>query len=286
MAGSSDDPESRRWSVASRLEFATNRLYWDGTLGRDDLMGRFGLSPAQATADLSRLRADLGGGVVYDVSRRAYVSTEMFAEPPLDAARLLGELRLIAEGVEGGQAGTLASPPPMEIAGGVARSVDSPVLRHVLWAIRDQRAIEASYVSFQRPEVERRKLSPHALVYDGFRWHVRAHDSGDGRFKDFLPSRLSQTALAGPAAASADDDHDWREMVGLRVAPHPGLTEHQKAVVEQDYGMTSGVLDLEVRRAIVSYARRRLGLVEGHERRPPSEQQIVLVQLYSCPREN
>ena len=62
----------------------------------------------------------------------------------------------------------------------------------------------------------------------------------------------------------------------LSIIPHPGLTLHQKAVVMRDYGMTAGRLDLTVREAVAFYARKRLGLIEGHADRPPYEQQIVL----------
>lgn len=265
-----------KWSVTQRLEFAANRLFWDGTLQRDDLISRFGLSPAQATADIARLRQRLGAGIVYDPSRRAYVPTDATPPPPTDAARLLSEIRLIGEGIIDPAAGLLAHPPPIETVAVLARAVTPETLRQVIWAIRDRRAIEADYVSFQRPEVTRRLLSPHALVFDGFRWHARAHDAGDGCFKDFLLSRLSEPGLCGDATAEAEQDTAWHTRRLLRIVPHPGLTEHQKRVVMLDYGMEDGGLDLEVREAVVFYVRRRLGLVEGHEHRPAHEQHIVL----------
>ncbi len=158
------NPEQGRWSVTRRLAFAADRLFWDGSLQREDLIRRFGLSPAQATADIARLREELGVGIVYDVSRRAYVPTDAFSNPPTGPSGLLTELRLIAEGVVPRTAGILGSPPPVEVAGALVRAVDAAVLRSVLWAIRDERVLEANYVSFQRPEVLRRRISPHALA--------------------------------------------------------------------------------------------------------------------------
>ncbi len=270
------NPEQGRWSVTRRLAFAADRLFWDGSLQREDLIRRFGLSPAQATADIARLREELGVGIVYDVSRRAYVPTDAFSNPPTGPSGLLTELRLIAEGVVPRTAGILGSPPPVEVAGALVRAVDAAVLRSVLWAIRDERVLEANYVSFQRPEVLRRRISPHALVFDGFRWHARAHDATDGRFKDFLLSRLSEPSLGGAALATAEVDTDWQTWCVLRIVPHPGLTEHQKRVVMQDYQMSEGTLELTVRAAVTFYVKRRLGLLDGHEHRPPHEQHIVL----------
>jgi len=271
------DRRARRWSVAQRLDFAANRLFWDGTLQREDIIARFGVSPAQATSDLSALRARLGEAIRYDISRRSYVPGSRFGTPPADAGRLLAELRLIAEGVMEAGDGVLANPPPTEIAGQLVRSVDPEVLRAVLWAIRDAQALLADYVSFQRPEVTRRKLSPHALVFDGFRWHMRAHDAEDGRFKDFVLSRLSAVGIDGPAVETEKNDADWARWLCLQIAPHPGLTKHQQAVVRLDYNMGQTMLELPVRAAVEFYARKRLGLVEGHENRPAKEQQIVLV---------
>lgn len=266
-----------RWSQEQRLAFAADRLFWDGALRREDLIARFDLSPAQATADLSQLRRRLGPGIAYDISRRAYVPTPALSAPPTGASGLLAELRLIAEGILPAEAGRLATPPPVEIPGQLARAVPEAVLREVLAAIRGTGALEADYVSFQRPEAARRRLSPHALVFDGFRWHARAFDAGDGRFKDFLLARLSRAVPAGAADAPADADDDWIRRTVLRIGPHPGLTPHQRRVVEQDYDMKDGVLQLSVRQAVLFYVLRRLGLTQGHRGRPAHEQHIVLL---------
>lgn len=270
------DRRTTKWSVAQRLAFAADRLFWEGSLQREDLIARFGLSPAQATADIARLRDRLGSSIAYDISRRAYVPTDALTGAPTGAAGLLAELRLIAEGIIDPTAGILASPPPVEVVAVLARSVDAEVLRSVIWAIRERKVIEATYVSFQRPEVMRRRLSPHALVFDGFRWHARAHDATGGAFKDFLLSRLSEPVLGGDAVAPAEADAAWQAWRVLRIVPHPGLTGHQKRVVMQDYRMTDGKLDLTVREAVTFYVKRRLGLVDGHEQRAPREQHIVL----------
>jgi predicted DNA-binding transcriptional regulator YafY len=267
---------SVRWGIEQRLAFAANRLFWDGALRREDIMRRFGVSPTQATSDLARLRAALGPDIAYDVSKRAYVPGVGMAAPPAGAEVLLQELRLIAEDCLPAELGILSTLPQMTIAGATTRAVDTSVLRAVLSAIREGDALEANYVSFQRLGTGRRTLSPHALVFDGFRWHARAHDAEDGRFKDFVLSRLSEPVPAGPARAATAADTAWNTIVTLSIIPHPGLTLHQKAVVMRDYGMTAGRLDLTVREAVAFYARKRLGLIEGHADRPPHEQQIVL----------
>lgn len=269
-----------RWSVEQRVAFAARRLYWDGTINRDDLMRRFGVSANQATADLSRLKDVYPDGFAYDTVARRYRAQDQFRPHEADSARLLRELRLIAEGHLDPQDSVLAAVPPLAIAEVPERSVDAAVLHSVLAAIRDRRAIKARYVSFQRPGERQRVLSPHALVFDGFRWHVRAHDAGDDRFKDFVIARLSHVAPAGTWQRMPAEDVAWHRLVTLEIAPHPGLDPHQRRVIARDYGMDAKQrLLLKVREAVLFYVRRRFGLTDGHEQRPAQEQHIVLTQM-------
>jgi predicted DNA-binding transcriptional regulator YafY len=270
-----------RWSVEQRVAFAVRRLYWDGTINRDDLMRRFGVSANQATADLARLKDAYPDGFNYDTVARRYRATQAFLPQEADPPRLLRELRLIAEGHLDPAESVLATPPGLAIAELPERSVDAAVLRLVLAAIRDRQAINARYVSFQRPGEHQRTVSPHALVFDGFRWHVRAHDAGDDTFKDFVIARLSRVTAAGAWQRHAMEDAVWNRLVTLEIAPHPGLDSHQRRVIARDYGMdTKQRLLLKVRDAVLFYVRRRFGLTEGHEHRPAQEQHIVLVRMF------
>jgi predicted DNA-binding transcriptional regulator YafY len=271
-------PTPLRWSVERRVAFAAQRLFWDGSINRDDLMRRFGVSANQATADLARLKETYPDGFAYDTVARQYRAAQDFVPRELDPAALLRELRLIAEQHLDPANATLAAVPPLAIAELPGRAVDASVLRSVLAAIRDRRAIRARYVSFQRPGEHQRTLSPHALVFDGFRWHVRAHDCGDDAFKDFVIARLSRVTEAGAWIRHPAEDAAWNALTTLEIGPHPGLDTHQRRVVARDYGMDSQQrFRLEVRKAVVFYVKRRFGLVAGHEMRPAVEQHVVLV---------
>jgi len=269
-----------RWSVEQRVAFAARRLYWDGTINRDDLMRRFGVSANQATADLARLREQYPDGFGYDTVARRYRAAPTFLPEEADPSSLLRELRLIAEGHLNPQDSVLAIVPPLAIAEPPERSVDAGVLRSVLAAIRDRQAITARYVSFQRPGGRQRALSPHSLVFDGFRWHVRAHDAGDDTFKDFVIARMSRVAAAGGWQRHPAEDAAWNRIVTLEIAPHPGLDPHQRRVIARDYGMDDRQrLRLQAREAVLFYVRRRFGLTEGHEQRRAQEQHIVLQRV-------
>jgi hypothetical protein len=90
-----------------------------------------------------------------------------------DARRFLGELRLVDVGILAPEDTMLGVLPPFATAPLPERPVDGQVLRAVLPAIRERAALDALYQSMSRPTPARRLIEPHALAYDGFRWHAR-----------------------------------------------------------------------------------------------------------------
>jgi predicted DNA-binding transcriptional regulator YafY len=275
---------SPRWSVERRLDFIASRLAWEGRINRLDLVARFGVSPNQATADLKRFEALHPGALRYDTRAKTYRAGPGAAPPDASAAALLlRELRLIAEGVLGTEDGALAVPPPAELAEPPLRPVAPGTLSVVLAAIRESRALHGLYQSFSAPEPRRRTLEPHALVFDGFRWHARARDVEADRFRDFVLGRLSDARLGDVAKLSPDGDHDWTARVEIEIAPHPDLAPHQRTAIAVDYGMIGERLTLTPRLAVCDYVKRRLGLTEGHQTRPARDQHIVLVSERTLP---
>ena len=67
-----------------------------------------------------------------------------------------------------------------------------------------------------------------------------------------------------------------KSMSRLRL-PHPELSESQKKVIALDYGMRDGKAKIKVRRALLYYALKRLGLDTDPGARKPQDQQIILL---------
>jgi len=65
--------------------------------------------------------------------------------------------------------------------------------------------------------------------------------------------------------------------VTLEIGPHPALSDTQAMVIALDYGMKGGKAEISVRRALLYYALRRLGLDTDPTARKPRDQQIVLL---------
>jgi hypothetical protein len=268
-----------RWSVERRLEFIEFRLFWEGHVNRGDLMGAFGVSVNQASTDLNRYIATAPDNMVYDKSARTYARTAQF-EPLFlkpDASRYLSQLRSVADGILDRSDAWIGEFPPYDAAPTPVRGMNAKTLRSVTAAIRRSEAIEVKYQSLSRPEPRWRWIAPHAIGFDGFRWHTRAFCLTDQSFKDFLLSRIIETRGTKPSAAEPGADAEWNEHVTLEIGPHPELSDTQQKVIALDYGMRSGKAKIPVRKALLYYALKRLGLDTDPSARRPQDQQIVLL---------
>lgn len=155
--------------------------------------------------------------------------------------------------------------------------MDQSILRTVNQAIVHRREIHVTYQSMSNNEPQDYFLSPHALVFDGLRWHMRAFSRGHSQFRDFVLSRILQAEVAGKALRESDEDLIWNTYVEILLAPHPGLTGHQRTAIEFDYAMVEGVLNYKVRAALLNYFLQALRIGPDDLQRPANVQQIVLL---------
>lgn len=268
-----------RWGIGRRLEFIEFRLFWEGHVNRGDLMGAFGVSVNQASTDLNRYIGMASDNIAYDKSARTYVRgpkfTPLFLKP--DAGRYLSQLRSVADGILGRADAWIGQLPLYDAAPTPVRGVNAETLRSVIAAIHRSEAMEVKYQSLSRPEPRWRWIAPHAIGFDGFRWHTRAFCLVDQNFKDFLLSRIIETRGTKPSEIGADEDREWNESVVLEIGPHPDLSETQQKVIALDYGMRGGRAHISVRKALLYYALKRLGLDTDPAARLPKDQQIVLL---------
>jgi predicted DNA-binding transcriptional regulator YafY len=199
----------------------------------------------------------------------------LFLKP--DAGRYLAQLRSVADGILERTEAWIGHFPAFDATPTPARAVNAKTLRAVIAAIRRAEAIEVQYQSLSHPEPKWRWIAPHAIGFDGFRWHARAFCEVDGSFKDFLMSRIMDTRTTRLSESNPETDTDWQNHVVLEIGPHPDLSETQKKVIGLDYGMRNGKAEIRVRRAFLYYTLKRLGLDTDPAARKPQDQQVVLL---------
>jgi len=272
-----------RWGVERRLEFIEFRLFWEGHVNRSDITEAFSVSVNQASTDLNRYLGLAQENMYYDKSAKTYLRgsdfTPLFLKP--DASRYLTQLRSIADGVLDQSDTWVGQFPSYDATPTPVRGVNAKTLRLIVAAIRRSEAVEVKYQSLSSPEPRWRWIVPHALGFDGFRWHARAFCLDDEVFKDFLLSRILETRGDRPTDMDGKQDFEWHEMVTLEIGPHPDLSANQQKVIALDYGMRGGSAKITVRKALLYYALRRLGLDTDPSARPPHEQQIVLLNPHA-----
>ena len=273
-----DQNQLTRWQ-RDRRAFIEHRIYWHGSIGLADLMGVMEISRGQASKDLNGYIANHPDHLHYDKRARTYVMGEAFQAHYLaiDAAEHLADLAAIANGAAVPKSDWLVTLPDILATTIPARCLDPSTVRKVLLACIQRRLLTITYQSMSSPDPSERTIAPHGLAHDGFRWHTRAWCLRDEVFKDFVLGRILACALGDLAAIAPDTDKDWLETVTLQIAAHPGLSDNQRRIVELDYGMNDGTAEITVRKCLLYYNLKRLGLDTVADARRPQDQHIVLM---------
>ena len=267
------------WGVERRYEFIEFRLFWQGRINRGDLMNAFGVSTQQASLDLNAYIEQDKRNLVYDKSRRTYLRGNHFKPKYFkpDTEEYFAQMRAVEQGHVSAEQSWISFVPSFGATPVLVRGVVPETLRDVLAAIRESTALQVTYQSMSRPEPSAHWIEPHALAFDGFRWHARAFFQNAQIFKDFLLSRIIEVGGQGPVNAEPSADEAWHNEVTLEIGPHPKLSDNQRRVIELDYGMDAGRVQISVRRALLFYALKHLGLDTDPAARRPHDQQIVLL---------
>lgn len=273
----------QRHGVEARYEYIEYVLFWHGRINRADLVDTFGISGSQASTDLQSYIKRAPDNLRYDTAEKSYLRASAFSPIYLDlsADTYLGALMAMSAGVLHPAAAWLHTIPAFHVTPTPARGVRPEILRDVVRAVDHKLALHVLYQSMSSPEPSWRWIEPHAYAFDGFRWHIRAFCVKDKAFKDFLLSRILEVETDSqphPATSKAEEDLAWSRDVVLRIAPHPDLSPGQQTAIRLDYGMgPEGASEITVKRSMLYYALKRLGLDTDPSARRPQDQQIVLL---------
>jgi len=266
-----------RWQ-RDRRAFIEHRIFWHGSIGLADLMSVMEISRAQASKDINAYIASHPDHLFYDKSARTYVMGLAFVPHyvVIDPAEHLENLTSLSNGASVANGDWIVDQPEILRLPLPARGLDPAIVRAVIHACTEKSKLEIAYQSMSSDRPTPRVIEPHALAHDGFRWHTRAFCLKDQKFKDFVLSRMLEAASGGAATSQPQQDAEWTETITLQIAAHPDLSAGQRRITELDYGMTGGVAELTVRKCMLFYNLKRLGLDTRADTRAPQDQQIVL----------
>lgn len=254
-----------KWEVRKRLEEIERCLYWLGRLSRSDLTEKFGISVQQASADISQYQSIAPDCINLNRSLRLYEPVENFV-PSLISPSIKDYIEWTNRDV--GYIENVSMP---------LREIELPSLRMVVNTLHQRASVEIKYQSMSSIDVSTRRITPHTIVFDGYRFHVRAYCHLREEFRDFLLGRICSIKDIDKPGKHKEQDEAWNTYLPLRLGPHPELTASQKDIIMKDFGMLDGELLLKVRQAMLHYTLTQLRIDRFSDNRSAAEQQVILL---------
>jgi len=251
-----------RWGVKQRLEFIEFRLFWEGSINRKDLINTFGVSVPQASTDIKAYKKQAPGNIYYDKSLKQYLITSKFNPVfgSVNAHDYLSKLSTVADDMQKHDQNMMGFIPDFSVVPSIDRAIDPIVLRKLVKALKNKKAIKIKYQSMNRQSAVCRWITPHAFAFDGFRWHVRAYCELVEEFRDFILGRIISTQSIKKRRVNPNEDFKWNHFVKIKLAAHTNLSTGQKKIIEKEYDMVDGVAKIKVRAAFIYYVLLRFRL--------------------------
>lgn len=225
--------------------FIRSRLYWFGRIGRMDIVRAFGVGTAYASRLVSRMHDELG--TVRAGKGEVYPASKSEIPEGVSSQRFLSDLY---------NAAVSASDPTPLCGGEVAFSVidafrynvPESILRPIIMALDSRGVLDIEYLGMNIGDVPKRRLiEPIRLVHVQGRWHINAYCHEAGGPRDFVLARILSVKIS-TRKKPADPmlDFSINAPVAHIYVPHPTLSAEQRAVVEREFGMQNGALEVHL----------------------------------------
>lgn len=262
--------------VAQRYWMLELIAFWEGQINTKPLMSALGITRQSVSQLLKQYQTDFPNSLDYDAKRKAYQITDHFKPHYIDQT-----VDEYFDWLNYGKIPTFSnttSESTQHRIEALARFVSPQVMRPLLKAVKDKTAVDCEYLSVSSSDPQGRLIYPHSFVKTAGRWHVRAYCDMRKQFLDFVLSRFQSVDYDGKASEHTEQqDTLWNTQVSLILAPDSRLTDKQKSVLENDYGMTDSQLHIATRAALVKYTLDDLQIKTKMLEANPQAQQLVCV---------
>ncbi len=274
-----------KWANRQRLQYIEIMAFYTGVVTRSDIAKTFGLSDAAATKDLNLYNQIAPDNLIYRHAVFGFVPSEHFEAIIADLSPAAA-LPMIANNltmVGGAQPQHLVYGIPVEPLPLPTRLPNKEILAQIIRATKHHKKLQVNYLSLSDRHDDqtenKRIIEPHALVNTGLRWHIRAYNEETFDFRDFVLSRISEaTVLDANAESSPEFDDSWVEFVNVKLMPHPKLNERKRSSLLLDYAANDGIIELQVRGALLAYLLQRLSVDTTEDfSMNPNAYQLVIV---------
>lgn len=271
-----------RWDLLLRYRLIEVVALWEGRLTTNHLIKGFGIGRQQASKDINSYLADIApGNLIYDKQLKGYKPSDTF-DPKLTRGHVDEYLHILArseditftfENLDMGFENTLMVQPK-------TRSISPQVLRPLVQAIRENKRVDICYIPLKDGVAVERVISPHTLVCTSLRWHIRAYCEYSGGYRDFVLSRIhGEPDINDKIVMGKSQDDLWNTNLTLKLTPDTRLSEAQANVIENDFGMIEGSLNIPTNAALIRYVLDAYNIDIKTISPTPEEQQIIVSNL-------
>lgn len=224
-----------------QLEFVELLAYFHGSVDREGIKNRFGVSAASATNILAEYNQRAPENLIYNTRLKIYEIGKTFK--PLFPASLFSE-RISVSGL----IPVYTMPKLFKPTGGDEDSVSKIAL--ISRAIQKVEPLTIKYSSSSG--VSTRQIVPVAFADNLLRWHLRAYDRKRGKFADFVLRRIQEVDLTENNEVQEhehpNEDKEWHSLVCLKIKIHPHNIENT-----QSFSMGKGTWPVKIRAAMAGY---------------------------------
>ena len=217
-----------------RLEFVELLAYFHGTVSRDEIMNRFGISAASATNILSKYSQTAPENLSYNVRLKRYEIGKSF--------KPVFNVRVLMERI------------PVYTMPQLHKPADNDVIERIALisrAIQRTQSLTITYTSASSGRSSR-QIVPVAFADNRLRWHLRAYDRKRERYADFVFRRILEVNLIEGDTIQEHEhpknDKQWHSFIDLRIKAHP----HNLADV-QAFSMGTDIHSVRIRAAMAGY---------------------------------
>lgn len=221
-------------SQEERLEFVELLAYFNGTVSRDEIMNRFGISAASATNILSKYSQMAPENLSYNVRLKRYEIGKSF--------KPVFNVRVLMERI------------PVYTMPQLHKPADNDVIERIALisrAIQRTQSLTITYASASSGRSSR-QIVPVAFADNRLRWHLRAYDRKREKYIDFVFRRILEV---NPTEGDTIQEHEhpnndkqWHSFIDLRIKAHP----HNLADV-QSFTMGTDIPSVRIRAAMAGY---------------------------------
>lgn len=267
-----------------RWRFLETALIWEGSINLKRVADAFQMAKNHVSKDFTAYQERCPGNIFYNNRQKTYLAGPKFT--PILASGNPAEYLLLQQMFSESNNCEALRPvvdPGLVDVGTVpqpVRCVDKAVLQSVVQAIKQRAGLKMHYDTLNAAKGKSsRTVWPHALAFDGQRWHMRALDGERNDFRDYVLGRIKKSEVTRDAPPRPlTSDQLWNQLVTAEVMPNPALDLHAQRVIAEDHGMiddgTGWVWVAETRAAMLPYFVSRYGLYrEGDS---PMKARLVL----------